>query len=80
MYEYFPELFKLFDKFFQSIGFKRKSKLWIKEYDKYMRNHLTQAEKDYLEIMGEDIKKLKSNFLYYFNQSAHHCINSLFSS
>ena len=29
------------------------------EYDKYMRNHLTQAEKDYLEIMGEDIKKLK---------------------
>ena len=30
-----------------------------KEYEKYMRNHLTQAEKDYLEIMGEDIKKLK---------------------
>ena len=29
------------------------------EYEKYMRNHLTQAEKDYLEIMGEDIKKLK---------------------
>lgn len=29
------------------------------KYDKYMRNHLTQAEKDYLEIMGEDIKKLK---------------------
>jgi len=29
------------------------------EYDKYMQNHLTQAEKDYLEIMGEDIKKLK---------------------
>lgn len=29
------------------------------EYNKYMRNHLTQAEKDYLEIMGEDIKKLK---------------------
>ena len=27
------------------------------EYDKYMKNHLTQAEKDYLEIMGEDIKK-----------------------
>jgi hypothetical protein len=23
------------------------------------KNHLTQAEKDYLEIMGEDIKKLK---------------------
>ena len=30
-----------------------------KEYDKYMKAHLTQAEKDYLEIMGEDIKKLK---------------------
>ena len=29
------------------------------EYDKYMKNHLTQAEKDYLEIIGEDIKKLK---------------------
>ena len=27
-------------------------------YDKYMKPHLTQAEKDYLEIMGEDIKKL----------------------
>lgn len=30
-----------------------------KEYDKYMKCHLTQAEKDYLEIMDEDIKKLK---------------------
>lgn len=29
------------------------------EYDKYMKTHLTQVEKDYLEIMGEDIKKLK---------------------
>lgn len=29
------------------------------EYDKYMQNHLTQAEKDYFKIMGEDIKKLK---------------------
>ena len=28
------------------------------EYDKYMKTHLTQAEKDYLENMGEDIKKL----------------------
>ncbi len=28
------------------------------EYDKYMKTHLTQAERDYLEIMGEDIKKL----------------------
>ena len=30
-----------------------------KEYEKYMKSHLTQAEKDYLEIMGEDIKRLK---------------------
>ena len=29
------------------------------EYYKYMKAHLTQAEKDYIEIMGEDIKKLK---------------------
>jgi len=29
------------------------------EYDKYMQNHLTTAEKDYLRILGEDIKKLK---------------------
>lgn len=29
------------------------------EYDKYMKSHLTQAEKDYLEIMGEEIKNLK---------------------
>ncbi len=29
------------------------------EYDKYMKSHLTQAEKDYLKIIGEDIKKLK---------------------
>lgn len=29
------------------------------EYDEYMRNHLTEAEKDYLEVIGEDIKKLK---------------------
>lgn len=30
------------------------------EYEKYMRSHLTQAEKDYLEIMGKDIKQLKN--------------------
>ena len=30
-----------------------------KEYDKYMQAHLTKAEKDYLKILGEDIKKLK---------------------
>lgn len=26
------------------------------EYDKYMQNHLTQAEKDYLKLISEDIK------------------------
>ena len=30
-----------------------------KEYNKYMQNHLTTAERDYLRILGEDIKKLK---------------------
>ena len=29
------------------------------EYDKYMQTHLTKAEKDYLRILGEDLKKLK---------------------
>lgn len=29
------------------------------EYDQYMQTHLTQVEKDYLEIIREDIKKLK---------------------
>ena len=29
------------------------------EYDKYMQTHLTKAEKDYLRVLGEDIKKLK---------------------
>lgn len=28
------------------------------EYDKYMKNHLTRAEKDYLEIMNIEIKEL----------------------
>ena len=30
-----------------------------KEYDKYMQTHLTKAEKDYLRILGEDVKKLE---------------------
>lgn len=34
-----------------------------REYDKYMQTHLTQAEKDYLEIMGEDIKKINVKIL-----------------
>lgn len=31
------------------------------EYDKYMKNHLTKAEKDYLEIMNIDIKEIETN-------------------
>lgn len=31
----------------------------LEDDNKYMKTHLTQAEKDYLEIMGEDIKKFK---------------------
>ena len=30
------------------------------EYDKYMHNHLTIAEKDYLKILNEDIKKINN--------------------
>lgn len=32
-----------------------------KEYDKYMQSHLTQAEKDYLEIMNIELKELDKN-------------------
>lgn len=31
------------------------------EYDKYMQNHLTRAEKDYLEIMNIEMKELNKN-------------------
>ena len=31
------------------------------EYDKYMQNHLTRAEKDYLEIMNIELKELENN-------------------
>jgi RNA polymerase sigma factor (sigma-70 family) len=31
-----------------------------KEYDKYMQNKLTQVEKDYLKILGQDIKNQNS--------------------
>ena len=41
-----------------SISHEKALKKAHEEYDKYMKTHLTQAEKDYLEIMGEDIKKL----------------------
>ena len=31
------------------------------EYDKYMQNHLTRAEKDYLEIMNIELKEIENN-------------------
>lgn len=31
------------------------------EYDKYMKNHLTKAEKDYLEIMNIEINEIDNN-------------------
>ena len=31
------------------------------KYDKYMHNHLTRVEKDYLEIMNIEIKEINSN-------------------
>lgn len=31
------------------------------EYDKYMKNHLTKAEKDYLEIMNIELKEIEDN-------------------
>lgn len=31
------------------------------EYDKYMQNRLTRAEKDYLEIMNIELKELDKN-------------------
>lgn len=32
-----------------------------KEYDKYMQNHLTRAEKDYLEMMNIELKEIKND-------------------
>ncbi len=29
------------------------------EYDKYMRNHLTTAERDYLELLNKEVKEIK---------------------
>lgn len=42
------------------ISHKQALKKAHEEYEKYMRSHLTQAEKDYLEIMGKDIKQLNN--------------------
>ena len=39
-----------------SVSHEKALKKAHQEYDKYVKTHLTQAEKDYLEIMGEDIK------------------------
>ena len=37
---------------------KKLKKKGHKEYDEYMKNHLTQVEKDYLEIINNEIKNL----------------------
>ena len=31
------------------------------EYDKYMKEHLTKAERDYLEIMNIELKEIERN-------------------
>ncbi len=31
-----------------------------KEYDKYMKKHLTQAEKDYLEMLNKEVKEINT--------------------
>ena len=42
-----------------SISHKQALKKAHAEYDKYMQSHLTQAEKDYLEIMNIEVKELE---------------------
>ena len=42
-----------------SISYEQALKKAHTEYDKYMQNHLTQAEKDYLEIMNIEVKELE---------------------
>ena len=44
-----------------TISHKEALKKAHEEYDKYMKNHLTKAEKDYLEIMNIDIKEIETN-------------------
>ena len=41
-----------------SISHEKALKKAHEEYDKYMKNHLTRAEKDYLEIMNIEMKEL----------------------
>lgn len=41
-----------------TISYEEALKKAHEEYDKYMRTHLTQVEKDYLEIMNIEVKEL----------------------
>jgi hypothetical protein len=47
--------------YFGSVSHEEALKKAHREYDKYMQNHLTKAEKDYLEIMNIEIKELDRN-------------------
>ena len=42
------------------ISHKQALKKAHEEYDKYMKNHLTKAEKDYLDVLNKDISELHS--------------------
>jgi len=42
------------------ISHKQALKKAHEEYDKYMKNHLTKAEKDYLDVLNKDISELNS--------------------
>jgi len=55
------ELIKLIDKAIYEYYILDKPTITDQEYDRYMQNRLTQAEKDYLEIMNIEIKELDKN-------------------
>ncbi len=42
------------------VSHKQALKKAYEEYDKYMKNHLTRAEKDYLDVLNKDISELNS--------------------
>lgn len=42
-----------------SISHEQALKKAHEEYDKYMKKHLTKAERDYLEIMNIEVKELE---------------------
>ena len=44
-----------------SVSHEKALKKAHEEYDKYMQNHLTRAEKDYLEIMNIELKEIEKN-------------------